>query len=668
MSTRSGRVRQSIIEPSPPRTRKGVSPPRSPARTRKSSPSRSSTIKSAPSPSRKSPTRKSPSRKSTSKNPAPKSPPTPEKESESILQTSPSKRSVIKSDVDVKLKDLSAKLDFYRNTRSRRFEYSIQDIQSTVSKTELTTDEKINGFESHLATINDDGLKNRKAIEEVPSYRMSRLHNFIEGAPELKRSISKSLSKSVSKSIGTISDGENSDDELQREKSKSVTRRLATPLRSNVGKLVTPEYKFEFGGIIGPVLLIILIPLTVFSILLSCAKYCSHSQLLNLSQYKSPTLWFNYKSLTLVVAQHIIQAVFVIVPLFGLKVEQSNGNRKKQCFNAFFSSICTVSILFALDYIRIIKVDAILELYLSLASVAYINGVVLAIFLYIRHNGLDKTALNTYGNTGYFVNDFFVGREVYSTIKNLNIKLWISRISNITTLILLILIFKCGFELPSNDLEKLSLDNYRDFLSKVRLKPTILLFSMMQLIYVLNFILKEHKIETTFYWQSEGLGYLQTVSSALYPFYFTSISKYVVDIDLNMSTNSLIAALTLFLVGFLIMLLSNSIKHDFRRNPFHPSLAHLDSMPTLHGNKLLVSNLWGIVRHPNYTGDILIHIALMLPGILTRKPMAALPAILTIVILLHRAWRDHRRCSRRYGAAWQRYCKRVPSVIIPKIL
>ncbi|CAG4975155.1 unnamed protein product [Parnassius apollo] len=663
MSTRSGLIRQSVIEPSPPRTRKGVSPPRSPARTRKISPSRSSTIKSAPSP-----TRKSPSRKSTSKNPAPKSQLTPEKESGSIISTSPSKRPAIKLDVDVKLKDLSVKLDFYRNTRSRRFEYSIKDIQSTVSKTDLTTDEKINGFESHLATVNDNELKNRKFIEEVPSHRSTRLHNFIESAPEFRRSISKSLSKSVSKSIGTLSDGENSDDELQREKSKSVTRRLATPLRSSVGKLVTPEYKFEFGGIIGPVLLIILIPVTVFSILLSCSKFCSHSQLLNLSEYKSSTLWFNNKSLILVVAQYIIQAAFVVVPLFGLKVEQRNGKGNKQCFNAFFSSICTVSILFALDYIRIIKVDAILELYLSLALVAYINGVLLAIFLYIRSNRLDNRTVNSYGNTGYSVNDFFVGREVYSSIKNLNIKLWISRISNITSLILLILIFKCGFELPSNDLEKLSLDNYRDFLSKVRLKPTILLFSMMQLIYVLNFILKEHKIETTFYWQSEGLGYLQTISSALYPFYFTSISKYVADIDLNMSTNALVAALTLFLVGFVIMLLSNNIKHDFRRNPFHPSLAHLDSMPTLHGNKLLVSNLWGIVRHPNYTGDILIHIALTLPGILTRRPMAALPAILTIVVLLHRAWRDHGRCSRRYGAAWQRYCKRVPSVVIPKIL
>lgn len=118
----------------------------------------------------------------------------------------------------------------------------------------------------------------------------------------------------------------------------------------------------------------------------------------------------------------------------------------------------------------------------------------------------------------------------------------------------------------------LSLDNLKEFISKVHYKPTIVLYSMMQIIYILNYILKEHKITSTFYWQSEGLGYLQIVCSALYPFYFTSISKYVVDVELEMSTNALVVALTLFLLGFLIMLISNNIKHEFRKNPFHPNV------------------------------------------------------------------------------------------------
>lgn len=110
-------------------------------------------------------------------------------------------------------------------------------------------------------------------------------------------------------------------------------------------------------------------------------------------------------------------------------------------------------------------------------------------------------------------------------------------------------------------------------MSKVHLRPTILLYSMMHIVYILNFVLKEHKITSTFYWQSEGLGYLQLVSSSLYPFCFTSIAKYIVDADLKMSTNTLIIASILFVVGFTIMLVSNNIKYEFRKNPFQPSVA-----------------------------------------------------------------------------------------------
>lgn len=107
----------------------------------------------------------------------------------------------------------------------------------------------------------------------------------------------------------------------------------------------------------------------------------------------------------------------------------------------------------------------------------------------------------------------------------------------------------------------------------MQLKPTIIIFSVMQIVYILNFVMKEYKITATFYWQSEGVGYLQTVSSALYPFYFTTVSKHVADTDLVLSTNTLISACVLFALGFFIMLVSNNIKYEFRKDPLHYSLA-----------------------------------------------------------------------------------------------
>lgn len=140
-------------------------------------------------------------------------------------------------------------------------------------------------------------------------------------------------------------------------------------------------------------------------------------------------------------------------------------------------------------------------------------------------------------------------------------------------LILLSLIFTKGLLIKLPQKGEVSLENWKQFADSVELKPTILVFAIMQNVYILNFIMKEHKITTTFYWHSEGVGYLQAVASALYPYYFTTISKHVADTDLVLSTNTLISASLLYVLGFFIMLSSNNIKHEFRKNPLHLSLA-----------------------------------------------------------------------------------------------
>ena len=85
----------------------------------------------------------------------------------------------------------------------------------------------------------------------------------------------------------------------------------------------------------------------------------------------------------------------------------------------------------------------------------------------------------------------------------------------------------------------------------------------------------------------------------------------------------------IFFVGFVIFTVSNWQKNAFKRTPYHPGLASefpedmplikeggqevlktcyvvadLETISTPRG-KLIVSGLWGWVRHPNYLGDII---------------------------------------------------------------
>ncbi|XP_045769565.1 delta(14)-sterol reductase TM7SF2 [Maniola jurtina] len=673
MSTRSGRTRQSIVEASPPRTRKGVSPTRSPARNRKSSPLERS--------SQKSPSRKSPSRKPAPKYPARKSPSRAVKETKEVKQEtikSPSKRPAIKKDVEVKLEDVSrsTKIELLRSTRTRRIDYSVADFptslpETDLPKTDLTSREGLNGIEElepreSLDDIFSISLRNRRTIEETPPRRSSRLKDVVDSFPDIRRSFSKSLSKSVSKSIShSIGGYSEEEDVTEKSKSQSVSRKLATPLPSST--LSPLSNRFEFAGRIGVTALYLLIPLTVVFILISCSKACSYKTLKELITYKNISLWFNTQATILVISNMLLQTIFLSIPVMGTREVDDRG--KKYYFNAFFSSFCTINLLFGLDYYGILNNHTLLNSYLQMATISYIIAVILALAMFLKSHKVDENDLNLYGNSGYALYDFFIGREIHVVLLNINVKLWLARVSNISTLIFSILIFKQGFNFQEKQINNnLSLEELKNILSNVHFKPTILVYSMMQIVYALYFIMRERKVVSTFYWNSEGLGYLQIVSSSLYPFYFTTISKYVADTDLQLTTNVLIAASTLFLLGFLIMLISNNIKYEFRKNPLQPSLMHLNSMPTFHGKKLLLSSLWGVVRHPNYAGDMLIHAALAIPGIYSRQLIAAAPALITILMLLHRCWRDHARCRRRYGAAWLRYCKRVPSVLIPKVL
>lgn len=429
MSTRSGRIRPSVVEVSPPRTRKGVSPPRSPGRARKTSPA------TRPA-SRKSPPRKSPSRKSASKFPARKSPSRTTKEAkETAAQKSPGKRPTIKSDATVRLLDVT-KLDIFRGTRSRRSDYSIKDLSTGLSQNNVIEEQEIvNGMDA--SKPNDIyGLRKRKSVEEIVPRRSGRLREFVDNLPDPRRSHSKSASKSVSKSISqslTFSDEEHSEDDLQNKKSESVTRKLATPLRDSVSKLAQISSRWEFGGRIGSAFLMLLIPVVVYSILLSCPKTCSPKNLFDLSALKSFSIWFSWQALTIISVQFVIQALLTFVPVLGTKADRLDETGTKQYFNALFCSIVTINVLFTLSYFNLYDGNKILSDYLRLATVSYIYAIILSIILYVKSRKMDDSELNPYGNTGYVLYDFCMGREIHPFFKNFDVKIWISRIANINT-------------------------------------------------------------------------------------------------------------------------------------------------------------------------------------------------------------------------------------------
>ena len=85
-----------------------------------------------------------------------------------------------------------------------------------------------------------------------------------------------------------------------------------------------------------------------------------------------------------------------------------------------------------------------------------------------------------------------------------------------------------------------------------------------------------------------------------------------------------------------------------------------------HESQLLMSGWWGIARHINYTGDILLSLAMCAPcGFRHLLPWSY--AIYMAGLLVQRCFRDEDRCSAKYGESWGEYCQRVPWRLVPGI-
>lgn len=148
-----------------------------------------------------------------------------------------------------------------------------------------------------------------------------------------------------------------------------------------------------------------------------------------------------------------------------------------------------------------------------------------------------------------------------------------------------------------------------------------------------------------------------------------------------------------FVIGCVLYRISNLQKDEFRKNPVSPTVpckykskqlflflsfflikinvqclkfTDLETIPTSRGKKLILSGLWGYVRHPNYLGDIIIQWSIATIS-LANDILPYYMAICCTLVLAYRAVRDNKRCQMRYGYAWEQYCLRVKYMILKRI-
>lgn len=111
---------------------------------------------------------------------------------------------------------------------------------------------------------------------------------------------------------------------------------------------------------------------------------------------------------------------------------------------------------------------------------------------------------------------------------------------------------------------------------------------------------------------------------------------------------------------------TNGITRVWGRPPELIHAAYTTADGVQHESLLLASGWWGLARHFHYVPEILLALAWSLPAGFNHF-IPYFYVIYLAILLTDRANRDDRRCRKKYGAAWEQYCKRVRWKIIPKI-
>ncbi len=197
-----------------------------------------------------------------------------------------------------------------------------------------------------------------------------------------------------------------------------------------------------------------------------------------------------------------------------------------------------------------------------------------------------------------------------------------------------------------------------------------LLYGALFLWFIVDYLVFENVHLYTYDIFAERVGFkLGWGCFAFYPYFYAVGLWAAADLpDAGLSPWLLALFTVVFLGGWVLSRGANMQKYTFKTRPKRAFLGIIHPRTLGKGRlTVLASGFWGVARHVNYLGEILMAVGLTLalgwPGLW----VAWLYPLYYVGLLVPRQMSDDRRCARKYGAAWKEYVRRVPWRIVPRI-
>ncbi|KAE8332537.1 ergosterol biosynthesis ERG4/ERG24 [Aspergillus sergii] len=201
--------------------------------------------------------------------------------------------------------------------------------------------------------------------------------------------------------------------------------------------------------------------------------------------------------------------------------------------------------------------------------------------------------------------------------------------------------------------------------------------TLLHALYTVDFFVNEAWYLATIDIAHDHFGFYLCWGSAVWlPMVYTTQAQYLSTHPVQLSPTIFYSILGVGLLSYILFRLSNNQKDSLRKTrgdckifgkkPEVIRAKYTTGAGAVHDSLLLCSGCWGVVRHPNYVGDIIFSFCVCACCEWTHLlPYTYL--IWMTGLLVHRCYRDEKRCSIKYGKYWEQYQRTVRWRMIPGV-
>jgi protein-S-isoprenylcysteine O-methyltransferase Ste14 len=328
--------------------------------------------------------------------------------------------------------------------------------------------------------------------------------------------------------------------------------------------------------------------------------------------------------------------------LEGYVSHAETGDKLRYRLNGRLVLLTAMGLWFLLGYLEWVPFDWLYQVrWYSLAG-AFVIGLTFSLIMVLPHPSTGKP----------LVADLFLGRLENPRLQGgrIDAKMWL---------------YLIGAVMLELNVLSFSAHHYLDFGPEA--SPGIFICAALLTYFVFDYLSFEEVHLYTYDLFAERVGFkLGWGCLTFYPYFYAIALWSTVHLpDPGTASWSRVTCILVFLGGWVLARGANMQKFYFKTQPDKTFLG-LKPQTLSGGDKsLLLNGFWGLSRHINYLGEILMALGIALsvgyPG--TIWPW--LYPLYYVALLFPRQRDDDKRCAKKYGSLWQEYTKKVKYRIIP---